>query len=130
MKKSSVGTTILWWLEAIVSARVLLFTIPVLINNQMTGTTKSSGAENWFMLMITVAAVLYLFVGLMSIIGHKLAPMFHFLAAAVVLVMTIGMVMQSSGSTGGLNVGFFIPLVFASIFTALAYFLTKKTQTQ
>ena len=64
MNKPSVGATILWWLETIVSIRVLLFTVPVMINRQMTAAQPGAGKEDGFILMITVAAALYLFTGL------------------------------------------------------------------
>lgn len=130
MNKPSVGVTILLWMEAIVSARVLLFTIPVLINKQMIELPQDAGANDWFIVLLTVTAVLYLAVGLVSIIGNKLVHVIHFLAAGAVLVMTIGLVMQSSGSANGLNVGYFIPSVVAIVFSGLAYFLTKNVQTQ
>ena len=130
MNKASVGATILWWMEAIVSIRVLLFTIPVLINKQMTAASQGSGGSDWFILLLTVAAALFLAVGLLSIFGHKLAQIFHFLAAGVVVAMTIGLVMQSSGSAAGVSAGHFIPSVVAIIFAGLAFFLTKNVQTQ
>lgn len=130
MSKPSIGVTILWWLETIVAARVLLFTIPVLINKQMTGAPANSGGEDGFIVMITVAAGLYLMTGLASILGHKLGQIFHYLAVGAVLMMTAGLVMKSSGAAGGFHAGYLVPSVIAIIFTALAFVLSKNVQTQ
>ncbi|MCA9403684.1 MAG: hypothetical protein KC897_07875 [Candidatus Omnitrophica bacterium] len=126
MSKPSVGATILWWLETIVSIRVLLFTVPVMINRQMTAAQPGAGKEDGFILMITVAAALYLFTGLASILGHKLRQVFHYLAAGVVLIMTAGLAVKS----GGFQAGYLVPSVIAIVFTALAFVLTKNVQTQ
>ncbi len=130
MSKPSVGAIILWWMEAIVSIRVLLFTVPVLINKQMTALPEGFGGGEGFIVMITVAAALYLFTGLASIIGHKLGQVFHYLAAGVVVVMTAGLVIKSSGAAGGFHAGYLVPSIIAIVFSVLAFVLTKNVQTQ
>lgn len=130
MSKPSVGATILWWLEAIVSIRVLLFTVPVLINRQMTAIPEGAAGDDGFILMITVAAGLYLLTGLSSILGHKLGQVFHYLAVGAVLIMTVGLVIKTSGAAGGFHAGYLVPSVIAIVFTALAVVLSKNVQTQ
>ncbi len=125
MQNKSIGANILWWCEVIISARVLLFTLPVLINQKISG-NAITGLEGCYIIVITLSACVYLSVGLSAIFGHKLSSMFHYIAAGLVFLMTIGMMSKSSTADGSMSLIHFIPLIFAIAMTCLAFVFTKK----
>jgi len=126
MNGKSVGLTILWWVEAIISIRVLLFSVPVIINKYLAKSFTLSDLNDRFIAVLTVTALLYAVVGIVSILGFKLWKLIHYLAAILTFVLTVGALtyFDQSPQTVGLN--YFAPFVFALILTALAGFLGRK----
>jgi len=119
MKKQSIGLTVLLWCEIIVSARVLLFTIPVLINKHKMANGVFS-VNDWFIIVVSMAALLYFIVGVASLGGHRFWKFFHYLATALIAILTIGIfkLVASSGASQQSFV-FYVPFVVSVIVTFL-----------
>lgn len=127
MKNQSIGPQILAWAEVIVSVRVLLFTLPVLIDKKMSGAT-AMGANDWFMLLMTLSALLFVAIGLMSIVKQKPSAAFHIVAVVLIGGMT-AMLMNRIATTNLISSpAYFLPAVVAVIMTGLAFFVNKKVQ--
>ena len=125
MSDKSVGFKILCWAEMIVSLRVLLFVIPVLINVQSAGSFSVSDPTNQFMIILTTTAVLYFFVGLLSLVGNRLWQAAHLMAVVLVFLVTAASVKISGQLWGGASAHYSAPLFFAVIVTVLAGILGK-----
>jgi len=126
MNGKSVGLIILWWVEVIISIRVLLFSVPVIINKCLEKSFALSDLNDRFIAVLTVTALLYAVVGIVSIFGFKHWKLVHYLAAILTFVLTLGALtyFDQSPQTVGLN--YFAPFVFALILTAFAGFLGRK----
>jgi len=69
MKQRSIFLNILLWCELIISARVLMFTLPVLIAKYAKGHFSIVSLSDWTMFTLTIIAFFYFLTGLASIIG-------------------------------------------------------------
>jgi hypothetical protein len=129
MEKKSVGLTILCWSEVIISLRVLLFSIPVMINKNSAGNFSLSVLEDQFIGILSLTAVLYCIVGIMAIMGNKLWRAAHLLAVVMVLCFTLASAKISGQALGSENTYFALPLLFSVIVTVFSGILgrTKKT---
>ena len=83
MEGRSVGLKILWWAETILALRVLLFTIPVMINQYSQNNSLLSDPNGLFIVLLTVIAALYCVVGILSILGSRFWKAAHYLAVAL-----------------------------------------------
>ena len=128
MEKKSVGLTILCWGEVIVSLRVLLFSIPVMINKYSAGSLSLSTIEDQFIVLLSLTAVLFFIVGVMSIAGNKLGKALHLLAVVLILLFTLASFKISGQKFGAENAYFSLPLLVSVVVTALTGILggTKK----
>lgn len=129
MEKKSVGLTILCWSEMIISLRVLLFSVPVMINKYSAGSMSLSNIEDQFIGILTLTAVLYFVVGLLSVTGNKFWSAAHLLAVVLVLLFTSASFKISGGTLTSKDAYFSLPLLFSVMVTTLAGILgrTKKT---
>ncbi len=129
MEGKSVGLRILCWCEMIVSLRVLLFTIPVMINKNSAGTFAMANLDDRFMVVLSLTAVVYFLAGVLAISGNKLWRAAHILAVVLVGLATIATVKVSGAALSSCNSYYALPLLFAVILTVLTAILgkTKKT---
>ena len=100
MKNLSLKMKILFGIEAIVSARILLFTIPVIISEKASAEPFPYSIEDRLILTLTYISALYLVIGISSFAGHKLWKLFHYLAAGVGLFLT-SYLLKSVNELGG-----------------------------
>jgi hypothetical protein len=126
MEKKSVGLTILCWSEIIISLRVLLFSIPVMINKHSAGSLSASNIEDQFIGILTLTAILYFLVGLMSIMGNKFWKVAHLLAVVLVLSFTLASVKVSGQQIASQNAYFALPLLFSVVATVMTGILGSK----
>ena len=70
MEKQSVGLKIFLLLESVVTVRVLLFTLPVFINDQLTRHVYNSPADG-LIVLLTLACLMYLTAGCLSLLEIK-----------------------------------------------------------
>lgn len=126
MEKKSVGLKILCWSEIIISLRVLLFSIPVMINKHSAGSLSLSNVEDQFIGVLSLTAVLYFFVGVISIAGNKLWQAAHLLAVVLVLFFTLASVKISGHALGSQNAYFALPLLFSVIATVFTGILSRR----
>ena len=71
MNKKSLKLVILWWVETIAAARILLFTIPVLSGRFLEKSFSMENTQDGFMVIVTFTALFCFMIGLASIFGHK-----------------------------------------------------------
>lgn len=126
MNGKSVGLTILWWVEAIISIRVLLFSIPVMLNKYLAKSFELSDLNDRYIAVMTVTALLYGIVGIISIFGFRFWKMTHYLAAILTFALTVGSLYSFDQPAQTVNLIYFAPFIVATILTALAGFLGRK----
>ena len=126
MNEKSVGLTIAWWVEAIISLRVMLFSIPVMLNKYLAKSFVLSDLNDRFVAVLTATALLYCIVGIVSILGFRYWKAAHYLALIATFLLTAGSLhaFDQPQATVGLN--YFGPVIFAVVATALAGFLGRK----
>ena len=125
MNKKAIGLQILWWSELVISLRVLLFSIPVIINRNMAQSFVASNPGDTFIILITIAAVLYFIAGVMAVAKLKSWKFLHYLIFIVIVTGTlVPLVLLSKETVVGLQ--FFLPLLISIIVTMLAVILDKK----
>ena len=128
MSKNPVGLIILWWSETIISLRVLLFSMPVMINKYSSGHFSLSNMDDRFMALLSLTALLYFVVGILSISGFKFRQGIHYAAVIVVLLLTVGSLYLSNQLVTKTDPYYFLPLLFSVVIIALAGILRKTKQ--
>ena len=126
MGKKSVGFKILCWSEIIISLRVLLFSIPVMINKYSAGSFSLSNLEDQFIGILSLTALLYFIVGVMSLSGNKLWQAAHLLVVVLVVFFTLASVKISGQSLTAENGYFALPLLFSVIATVFTGILNRR----
>ena len=129
MQRRSIFLGILFWVEAVVSARILLFSVPVMINKGFAKSFAPNTVADCFILIITVVSLLYLFIGIASIGRYKFWRFLHYLAAGLVFALTVGVLTKAVDAHAAKNFFYYVPVVF-SIGVAMLIGLTRdKAQT-
>jgi len=126
MKGKSVGLTIIWWLEAIISIRVMLFSVPVMINKCLAKSFALSNLNDRSIAVMTAAALLYCIVGIVSISGFRFWKVIHYLALVLTFALTVGSLYVYDQPSSTVNLSYFIPVMVATVYTALVGFLGRK----
>lgn len=122
MSRKSIGLVIVWWSEVIISLRVLLFTIPVIINKVIGENFELTDKEGSIIVLLTLTAVFYLLSGLASIAGFKFWKWLHLAAVMLTGLLTLN-ALKGADRAAGLY--FYYPVAFAVVITALAVMLDK-----
>lgn len=128
MKSNSLGLQILWWAEVVVGARALLFLAPVMISKWQVRSLSPAALEDWFLWVAMFASVLYFFIGIVSILGHKLWRVFHAVAMVIVLLLTFGLWNISGRQQVPLPFFYLLPAVWALLLTAAVYSIRARAQ--
>jgi len=126
MNAKSVGLTIMWWVEAIISLRVMLFSIPVILNKYLEKSFMLSDLNDRFIAVMTATALLYCIVGIASILGFRYWKVTHYLAMIATFVLTVGSLYAFDQPQASVSLNYFVPVVFATAVTALTGFLGRK----
>jgi len=129
MNGKSVGLIIVWWIEAIISLRVLLFSIPVMINKYLAKSFALSDLNNRFIAVLTVTALIFFGVGIVSILGFKNWKALHYLAAIIALLLTVGSLYMMNQPLGTVDTYYFYPILFANLVVLLIVILGRATKT-
>lgn len=114
MDGKSVGLKILFYAEAIVAIRVLLFSIPVMINKYSANSFLLSDLNDSFIAVMTVTALLHLIVGVVSILGFRSWKAIHYSAAIFTLIITAGSLRIVNQSSVSANLYYFSPILFSA----------------
>lgn len=97
----------------IVSARALVFFLPVLINKYLTEGFVPGLLDNLFIVVAALAALFYLFVGIISLLGHKFWRLFHWMGVMVVASLTAGLCHVVQEAQMPIRPIYFVPMVLA-----------------
>lgn len=127
VKNKSMWLNILCWIEAVVAARVLLFTAPVLINKCLSKSLEANNISDWFILLVTMGALLHFVVGIAAIVEQKGWRGFHFISTVLVFSLTGGLVSMVGKLHVELHFVYFLPLIFSALL-ALAVLPVKTVQ--
>ena len=125
MGEKSVGLKILCWSEMIISLRMLLFSVPVMINKNSAGTLSMANLDDRFTAVLSLTAVLYFIAGVMAIAGYKLWKAAHILAVVFVALATLATVKTTGGPLTSADSYYAMPLLFAVIVTVLTAILGR-----
>ena len=120
MERKSVGLNILWWVEAVISLRVLLFTAPVLANKWMGKSLTVSAVDDQLILVLTITAVYYLVIGAVSIIGFAYWKVLHFLGVVFIFILTVGSFNAAGQELASLGLFYYSPIIFSALVTLCA----------
>lgn len=126
MNEKSVGLTIVWWSETIISLRAMLFSIPVMINKCLEKSFTLSDLNDRFIAVMTATAFMYCIVGIVSILGFRYWKVTHYLAMTATFVLTVGSLYVFDQPQTSVSLNYFAPVIFATVVTALAGFLGRK----
>jgi len=129
MDGKSVKLVILWWSEMIISLRVLLFSIPVFINKYLAKSFSLADINDRFIAVISVTALLYFGVGLISIIGSKNWKVFQYSAAFIVLALTAYSLYTFDQPPGSVGLYYFYPVLLADMLALLTLVLGRNKRT-
>ena len=122
MDHRKLGLQILGLFEMIISARILLFTVPVLIHKFLLNNSLIQRMDDWFVILITFAALFYLIIGFACLGGHKFWKLFHYLAAPLIGVLTFGLFYKLSQIYAPMNLIYFLPLLCSLLLILLIRF--------
>jgi len=126
MNERSVGLTIVWWGEAIISLRVMLFSIPVMLNKYLAKSFVLLDLNDRFIAVMTATALLYCIVGIVSILGFRSWKVAHYLALIAAFLLTLGSLYAFDQPQASVSLNYFAPFIFATTATTLAGFLGRK----
>ncbi len=126
MEGKSVGFKILCWSEVIISLRVLLFSMPVMINKNSAGSFSLSNLDDRYMAILTLTAILYFIAGVLAIAGNKLWRAAHVLAVVFVALAILATVKVAGQPLTPINAYYVLPLLFAVIVTVFTGILGRK----
>lgn len=119
MQQKTVGLLIILWVQVVVCARILLFTVPVLINKYARQVVPAEPVADAFMVFITTFSFLYLGVGIASLIRRKVVRTFQYAGCALTAFLTAAFFIAAGQSSGPFLAYYFLPLIF-SVFAAIA----------
>lgn len=128
MQAKSLGLQILWWAEVVASARAILFFAPVMISRGRAQGLSFSPLEDGFLWIATFASLLWLLIGIASLLGHRFWRFFHALAMAVILALTFAL--WNAGRQLGVSwpLIYWVPAGCSIIFTLWAHGRISKPQ--
>jgi len=126
MNGKPVALMITWWVETIVSVRVLLFSIPVLISQCSSESFSLNDLNDRFIAVMTATAVLFFLAGIVSILGVRMWKAVHILALIGVLAVTFGLPATAAEAAPSAGANYFAPALLAAVFTVLSFILGKK----
>ena len=125
MDQKTLSLKILWLAEVIISARILLFSLPVLISRLRTENPPPVSNDDRFIFFVTIAALLYLVIGLASLMDHKLWRVFHYAGAVTVGMLTANFLITLNAFKADIEPVYFLPALMS--FSGLCYILFMKT---
>ena len=115
MPQRSLAFIILGGIEIIVSLRVLLFCLPVLINNYRLHAFSANISADGFIFILTISSFLYLMVGIVCLFGRRLWKFLHYLAVFIIVILTLGLMKLIMGTPGAYSPVYFLPLIFSLV---------------
>lgn len=117
MRMESLGLRIWWWAELVVGVRTLLFFVPVMINKYLMKSFSSAILEDRFVAGVTLTALLYFIVGIVSLRGSPLWRLLHYVAAALTVFWTAGLYGLMAQTYTPPVWGYFVPAIAAVVAT-------------
>jgi hypothetical protein len=89
MNKKSILQTVFLWCEIVVSARILLFTVPVMITDMIKH--ESVLAKSLIVVILSLLAILYLLAGWAGLRSRPTTKFLHLAAGLVTLIVALMM---------------------------------------
>ncbi len=116
MSAAPLGLQMLWWAQVVVSARILIFLLPVMINQSQGPGIPLYSADDGFLGVATLTSLLYLLVGIMALLGNKSWKLFYYVVAFLVAALTARSQQLMAGQSA-VNIVYLLPLFFAGMIT-------------
>ncbi|HLF19073.1 MAG TPA: hypothetical protein VI749_09340 [Candidatus Omnitrophota bacterium] len=120
MKSRSIILNVILWVEIIVSARVLMFTLPVLITKYTKGQYYNVTVSDWAILIVTIIAAFYFVTGIAAVLKYKGWKLFHYLGFFLTALLTVGLVKKALSMELAVSWGFFLPLLISASLAMVA----------
>lgn len=127
MDQKRIVLTILWLIEALISIRILFFSLPVLINQLTNKNFYFYDVRDFFMVVISCAALLYLVVGVGSLLGHKAWRALHYLSTGLIFILSVGLTKILLLTQTPMGYGYYLPLILS---VAVSLFVVSYRQPQ
>ena len=128
MAKKNLFLTVLLWLEIVVCLRVLLFVLPVWMNQYTSGVLGVMKLDDWFMVVITVAVFLHGLAAIFCLKNFSAGKSIHFFSLGVFLFLTCGLAVLYRYSTRTIAPQYFYPLIGSFVFSITINLATSKTR--
>ena len=125
MERKLIALKIFLWAEVIMAARVLLFSIPVLLNKTMLASFSAADMRDWLLLVITFTAVFHLMAGLTAVMRQRFWLFSHYLACVLVIALTVGLSSELAFLKKSTDVFYFYPAVTSMGIVLLVTFMNK-----
>jgi len=111
------------WCEVVIAARILLFTIPVILN-KFVNNQLLVGYEDRFIAMLTIVAFFYLIAGLASLVGHSKWKLLHYIITIIVCFLSYPF-LNAMGQAPNVHY-YFLPAIFSIIITCGLFMMRGK----
>jgi len=119
MKSNPILLKIIFWCEMIIAARVLVFTVPVLLNGYTQGGLVLAGSEGATVLTLTWIALYYFMTGLASALGLRGWRLFHYLGTVLTLVLVFSLIKRVIEFNASASAAYYIPVVLSIVLSLL-----------
>ena len=123
--KIPLSLRMIFFAEVIVALRVLFFTVPVMISGS-TQDKSPADIDDRFILILTLICALYLMVGIISMLGHRLWRFFHYLASGVVLMLTAAFIQFVVGMKGEVSFFYLLPIIVSAVILLCVSFIPRS----
>ena len=115
MKPQNIVLRVFWWAEIILAARILLFFLPITIKHLFAHSSSMNFAIDFFVLLVTFGALLFLVAGIASVLGSRLWRFWHYWAAALIFLLTSNLYHLIKTTGAELSLYYFYPVLFSSL---------------
>lgn len=125
MKSKNIFLTIVFWCEIIISARLLMFTIPVLINKYINAQFYVDQISDWNIWVLTLLGFFYFMTGLASALQFRHWKLFHYVGLVLAVILTGALLMKVVALSGVIGWVYFVPLCVAAGLTGMVTFMKE-----
>ena len=124
MNPKKIFLKIVFFLEIIFGARILLFVIPVLIARLTGGSQGLNSSDDRPVIFLTAVALCCLLTGVLSILEHFSGKLLHYLSFLIVLGLSL--VLFQQGGSGHTNILLGCVLAFSAAVSLIVSFVRTE----
>ncbi|MBL8013440.1 MAG: response regulator [Candidatus Omnitrophica bacterium] len=125
MNKKTIVLKIFFFCEVVIMLRILLFEIPVLMDQFNRIDTPSRQIESYFIIFLLVVAVAFVFSGLAGALRNQTWKLLHITASVITAAGTVVLWQAQQSLSPNMPSFYFVPLVYA-LFVLVVIFIYRK----